>query len=227
MKRFLQFVPRALALWPQVGPTSGKHSLPKREGFVGRSSGSSFASDVLGPMLRQQSRPTQNQESQDSSTLAPALLPSQQSELPAHRQVDVERHTWRWQVGRWLCTQCLASSRGAVPSRIYGCKGMAPNLADLLQRPRKHVLQIATFSSGAGVVVICSRCGHYATTNRPCKLHKQACKNGFESQGARTAYERVSMGLHPRHAQGDTKVLDPCVAASALAQTNALNEAPP
>jgi hypothetical protein len=105
---------------------------------------------------------------------------------------------------------------GRSLSRIYGCRGMAPNLADLLQRPRKHVLQIATFSNGVGMVVICSKCGHYATSNRPCGLHKHVCSRGFTSKGAEKAYERVSQGMHPKHERGDAKVLDPCMEGAAL-----------
>jgi hypothetical protein len=224
LRRFLLFVPRALALWPQVGPTSGKKSLPKRDGFVARSSGSSFASDLLHPWLE----PAAGSSSQLQEVEPPAAedLPQAGVEPPPPQEglggprtrssQEAARHSWVWQSGRWLCTACLTTSRGSVPRRIYGCKGMAPNLADLLQRPRKHALQVATFSSGGGIVVICRKCGHYATSNRPCGLHKKDCKRGFTSQGAETAYQRVSQGMRPKHDRGDAKVLDPCMDGAAL-----------
>ncbi len=72
LRRFLRYAPRALALWPQVGPTSGKKSLPKRAGFEGRSSGSSFASDLLAPLLEPTSTAGSQQTARPS---APPLRP--------------------------------------------------------------------------------------------------------------------------------------------------------
>ena len=102
------------------------------------------------------------------------------------------------------------------------CPGRAANLQKLLSDPKGHKLQLATFSDGFGAVVICSGCGHFTTSNRPGKLHKDACKAkggqaAFASPGARSAYERVAAGKYPKHHKGDAKVLDPCVSAAAVA----------
>ncbi len=50
LHRYLRSVPAALALWPQVGPTSCRKSLPRREGAAAlrKGHGASFRSDVLG-----------------------------------------------------------------------------------------------------------------------------------------------------------------------------------
>ena len=101
------------------------------------------------------------------------------------------------------------------------CPGRAPNIRKLLENPRGHKLQIATFTDTFGVVVICSKCGHLCTSNRTNDLHKKAClaKGGqavFASPGARSAYKRVCAGQHPKHAKGDAKVLEPCISADAL-----------
>ncbi len=53
-------------------------------------------------------------------------------------------------------------------------------------------------------------------------LHKQGYKAtggqpAFAPPGARKAHERVAAGKHPKHAQGEAKVLDLCVSAKALA----------
>ncbi len=98
---------------------------------------------------------------------------------------------------------------------------MATNLARLVQNPRGHTLQIATFADGKGVVVVCSRCGHYSTSNRPVELHKKDCKArlgqaSFASPGAKTSYERIASGKHPKHAMGEAKVLDPCMSLEVL-----------
>jgi hypothetical protein len=141
LRRFLLYVPRALALWPHVAPYSGKKSLPKREGFVARRGGSSFASDLLHPWLESASSSCQppqewaeplNATATASHCIAPPPPPADGSRRPRSTR-EVEHHVWAWQVGRWVCTACLSTSRGAVPSRIYGCKGMAPNLADLFK----------------------------------------------------------------------------------------------
>ena len=98
---------------------------------------------------------------------------------------------------------------------------MASNLARLVQNPRGHTLQIATYADGKGVVVVCSRCGHYSTTNRPAELHKKDCKAqrgqaSFASPGARISYEGIAAGKHPKHAMGEAKILDPCMSLAAL-----------
>ncbi len=124
-------------------------------------------------------------------------------------------------MGRWICTACLSTSRSGVPPRFGKCAGMSANLARLVRNPRKHTLQVATFTDGFGLVVVCSRCGHYATSNRPAQLHKEDClavggQQSFASPGAKSAYERIASGMHPKHAKGETKVLDPCMALDAL-----------
>ena len=95
-------------------------------------------------------------------------------------------------------------------------------MRDLLQRPQGHKLQIAIFTSGAGLVVICSGCGRFTTSNRRGVLHNEVCpakgrsQAAFQSEGARFAYRRVCEGKHPAYKQGSSKILDPCVAAETL-----------
>ena len=142
------------------------------------------------------------------------------------------RHEWHWKDGRWLCVACLATARTPVPPRLGKCPGMASNLARLVQNPRKHRLHIATFADGKGVVVVCSRCGHYATSNRPTQLHKQDCvavggQSAFASPGAESAYRRIALGKHPKHAKGEGKVLDPCMSLEALLRTSQEPKGPP
>ena len=73
-----------------------------------------------------------------------------------------------------------------------------------------HVLMLAPFTDGSGLVVICSACGHPMTTNRQSKLHTEKCKPGFANNpGARAAWTRVSRRLHPKHSEGDGQVLEP------------------
>ncbi len=86
-------------------------------------------------------------------------------------------------------------------------------------------MQIATFTSGAGIVVICSGCGRFTTSNRRGILHKEKCPSvgqaAFQSEGARASYRRVCEGLHPAYKEGTSKVLDPCFAANALLEAAA------
>ena len=121
------------------------------------------------------------------------------------------------------CAQCLATSRTAIPRQIFNCPGLAANLRNLMLNPRGHKLHVATFTSGAGMVVICSRCGHFATSNRKVKLHTEkrpstGPQEAFQSDGARAAYRRVGEGKHPAYKHGDAKVLDPCISAETLLQ---------
>ena len=46
------------------------------------------------------------------------------------------------------------------------------------------------------------------------------------SQGAETAYQRVSQGMHPKHDRGDAKVLDPCMDGAALLALGAQEVSP-
>jgi hypothetical protein len=217
LHRYLKFVPRVLALFPAVSPTVGKRALPKREGASARVGRASFLADVLDELeAPTRSRPEDSTPAASSSAAGPPE--------PRQERGDPEgplRHDWHWQGGRWMCTACLATSRLPVPPRGGKCAGMSSNLARLVQNPRGHRLQIATFADGKGVVVVCSQCGHYSTSNRPAELHKKDCKAkqgqaSFASPGAKTAYLRIASGKHPKHAMGEAKVLDPCMSLAAL-----------
>ena len=164
--KFLLYCPIALSQWPAVNPTAGHKSLPKREGYSRDNERPiGFLEDALGPLL-QRTEPAQ---------AAPTL--SRQERAPTSAEdAPTQKHEWHWQAGRWICTACLATSRLAVPPRLSKCAGMSPNLASLVRNPRRHKLHIATFTDGKGVAVVCSRCGHYATSNRPAELHKKDCK---------------------------------------------------
>ena len=215
--RYLQLIPRVLALFPAVSPTAGKKSLPKREGFTSRTGLASFMADVLSGLGAPSTDAGASSSSQPYA--APAAGPPERQERASPE--GAARHDWHWRSGRWLCTSCLASSRLPVPPRGGKCPGMASNLARLVQNPRGHTLQIATYADGKGVVVVCSRCGHYSTTNRPAELHKKDCKAkqgqaSFASPGARISYERIAAGKHPKHAMGEAKILDPCMSLAAL-----------
>jgi hypothetical protein len=211
-------------MWPQVGPTDGKKTLPKRPGAAPRTGRASFVHDVLGVLGAEGGRmPGSTAPSRGGRTVrglrggpsAPGARP------PPTGEGAPRRHEWHWKEGRWLCVSCLATSRLGVPPRLSKCAGMSPDLARLVQDPRKHKLQIATFADGKGMVLVCSRCGHYATSNRPTELHKKVCaatggQAAFASPGAKSAYERIVLGKHPKHAKGEAKVLDPCMSLEAL-----------
>ncbi len=233
-------------MWPQVGPTEGKKSLPKRPGAARRTGRASFAYDVLGVLGVPgdgRAGSTNLLDAPSGSTGPPEAPPPGEREAPdgESRQARVapptagdvqQKHDWHWQDGRWLCVACLATSRLGVPPRLSKCAGMSPNLARLVQNPRKHKLHLATFADGKGVVIVCSRCGHYATSNRPGKLHKEACaatggQAAFASPGAKAAYERIVLGKHPKHAKGEAKVLDPCMSLEALCKVGQEPSAPP
>ena len=226
LHRFLRYVPAALGRWPQVGPTNGKQVLPKRPGAAVRTGRASFVHDALGVLeaeaASQNGVPAQAEGFQDSSAGwadPPEVI---RAPRPQHATEEgVRRHDWHWQAGRWICAACLTTSRSGVPPRLGKCAGMASNLASLIRNPRKHTLQIATFTDGCGVVVVCSRCGHYSTSNRPVELHKKDCvaiqgQQFCASPGAKAAYERICAGKHPRHAKGEAKILDPCMAIETL-----------
>ncbi len=221
--RWLRYVPRALVLWPSAKPSVGHRSLPRREGEAAPM-GRSFASDLMGPWAAQADAQTRREQraAQSSGASQGSLEGVPPPTPPARDDRDIQSnigHDWHWQAGRWLCTACLSSSRGAVPRRDK-CPGLAANVRKLLTNPRGHKLQIATFTDSFGIVVICSACGHFCTSNRAGPLHKDDCRairgQAFASPGARSAYKRVSVGKHPRHAKGDAKVLDPCFPATAL-----------
>ena len=229
LKRWLEYVPRALVLWPTAKPSKGHKSLPRRSG-ARATQGCSFLSDVLGPWTQaagsqtsgraaaSQTHSNMGVQSRDSQPLAgevPAPPPP-----PRIEDNSGHKHEWHWQSGRWLCTLCLSSSRLAVPRRDK-CPGRAATIRKLLEDPKGHKLQVATFTDGFGVLVICSLCGHCCASNRTGPLHKERCKARggqatFASPGARAAYQRVVKGQHPKHGKGDARVLDPCISADAL-----------
>ncbi len=210
-------MPKVLAFFPAVSPTVGKKALPKREGASARVGRASFVSDVLDALGVPAIQDAEANSQAAASSAAGPLEPRQAREVSE----ETLRHEWHWQAGRWLCTACLTTSRLPVPSRGGKCAGMSSNLASLVQNPRGHTWQVATFADGNGVVVVCSRCGHYSTSNRPCELHKKACKAkggqaAFASPGVEIAYERIASGKHPKHAKGEAKVLDPCMPLETL-----------
>ncbi len=49
LRRYLQYIPRALSQWPSLQPTAGHRSLPKRSEYD-PAEASSFRADVLGPL---------------------------------------------------------------------------------------------------------------------------------------------------------------------------------
>ena len=66
LHRFVRYVPDALALWPQAGPTSNRKSLPKRADALKQGRGLSFRSDVLGVLLTAETSVEQVSASQAS-----------------------------------------------------------------------------------------------------------------------------------------------------------------
>ncbi len=223
-------MPRAFVLWPTAKPSKGHRSLPRRSG--GRAThGCSFLSDVLGPWTQDagtfqtsghdtDSQPHTSMGIQSRGTAHLLVEDPAPPPPPPFADTSANKHEWHWQGGRWLCTLRLSSSRLAVPRRDK-CPGRAANIRRLLEDPKGHKLQVATFPDTFGVVVICSLCGHFCASNRSGPLHKEKCKAkggqaAFASPGARAAYLRVAKGQHPTHAKGDARVLEPCISADAL-----------
>ncbi len=202
--RWLRYVPRALALWPAARPTAGHKSLPKRAG-PRAATGCSFASDVLGPWSAEsgarasQSQrdvaPTAPQYSGSSSSIGPPP-PSPAAETANSSQNrgdpppcdatygESQYHEWHWQGGRWLCVRCLASARTGVPRR-QKCPGASPSIRGLLEDPKGHRLQIATFANGFGIVVICCDCGHLLTRTAAAPCTSNAVSPKADSQPLR------------------------------------------
>ena len=79
--------------------------------------------------------------------------------------------------------------------------------------PKGHNLFFSVFTDGIGMALVCSRCGLYSTSSRPC--FPNLCV-GLSSAGAEWAYNRISQGMHPKHAEGQGKVLGPCLPADLL-----------
>ena len=212
--------------WPSASPSQGHKSLPKRADSD-QHARSSFRSDLLGALggVAVQVEPVSSGRPSAAAVPPEASARGSRTDVQDSRRSDAAeplKHRWKWQSGRWICTNCLSASRLAIPRQIFGCRGMAPNIRSLLQRPQGHKLQIATFTSGAGIVVICSGCGRFTTSNRRGVLHKEKCPSlsqaAFQSDGARAAYRRVCEGMHPAYKEGNSRILDPCISAETLLQ---------
>ena len=125
-------------------------------------------------------------------------------------------HEWTNIEGRWICKTCMSTSRAIFPPKGR-CPGLTPALAEIVRNPRGHTLQIATHTDGRGVVIICSRCGHFAASNRRnTKLHTHDCTYGFESDGAKYSYRRFCNRQHPTYGRGEAKVLEAAFPVAAL-----------
>jgi hypothetical protein len=214
LKRYLRYVPRALSLWPTLQPSSGHRSLPRRRDHSPQEA-VSFRADVLGPWWVPSGRRPDDEAAERTTTQVSqpvsqvgleGAAPSSLDPPRAEPQPDHESHDWGRKGDGWMCRACLAQSRAAQPPPSR-CPGFASRIRAAAADPKGHNLLYSTFSSGEpGIVVICSKCGHYATSNRPC--FQERCK-GPQSSGAESHYDRVSKGMHPKHAQGDAKVLHP------------------
>ena len=229
LRNYFRFLPAALMQWPSASPSQGHKSLPKRAADDQPTDRASFLTDLLGPW-REDDNKVEPQAGKPPSSTDPIptrdggrqvepdaveRTPREAVPLGASRTKETNAHRVKGQEGRWICTNCLATSRTAIPRQIFKCPGLASNIRDLLHRPQGHRLQVATFTSGAGLVVICSACGRFTTSNRRGVLHKEPCpassgQASFQSDGARFAYKRVCEGKHPAYKHGDSKVLKAC-----------------
>ena len=110
----------------------------------------------------------------------------------------------------------MTISRATFPLRGK-CPGLTPSLADLIRDPRGHTLHLAPYTDGSSVIVICSKCGHFAgSKRRNTKLHTSPCKRVFGSDGAKYAYKRVCNKKHPTYSKGEAQILEPCLDVSAI-----------
>ena len=165
---------------------------------------------------RQQMRPP---DQRPEVAGGPPIEPLGQESFPPSggREAVQSQHDWMQVNGRWTCRSCMTISRATFPP-VGHCPGLTPTLADLISDPRGHTLQIAPYSDGSSIIVICSRCGHFAgSKRRNTKLHTDVCKRAFASDGARYAYQRVCDRMHPTYGKGPSKVLEPCIPAASLA----------
>ncbi len=156
--------------------------------------------------------------SRSSCTSTPVSPPAQapQTSAPPKEAAPDEGHDWVQVNSKWTCRSCLSVSRSLFPPQGH-CPGLAPSLADLVRDPRGHTLQIAPYSDRSGVVIICSRCGHFAASKRRnTKLHTDKCHRRFESDGAQFAYKRVCERKHPTYSKGEARILEPAFSASSL-----------
>ncbi len=224
LRRYLQFIPEALEKWPAIRPSLGRKTLPRRAMEVEVSCHTSFLDDALGPLRRQRASASRPPDQHARRQVEPPKPPEQDEigtrvddgarpEESGGRAASRGRHDWVHTEGRWICRACLSTSRQLAPPNSP-CPGLARHMRDALMSPKGHKLHVATFSSGVGMVIVCSKCGQYTASRRPC--FQEECKGRFESAGARAHFERVSSGLHPRHAKGRAKVLDPVMSAATL-----------
>ena len=77
---------------------------------------------------------------------------------------SVSRHQFKWQGNRWICTNCLFSTKSpsSVTSSQRACKRRYP-LARILDADNGHHLWCASVAGG-GNIVYCSRCWNYASS---------------------------------------------------------------
>ncbi len=230
LKAYLQHVPRALEKWPAVAPSSGRTSLkrcaPAQDGALRRHT---FQADVLGEWAARpagaetatQPSSTSQAESFDEVGARPAAeaikgaRPATGAPPPTAQERPRVSHQWRSRSGTWYCRVSLSVSRAPHPPNTR-CPGLAPNLAKVVSDPRGHNILVAPRTDGTGIVLICSRCGHYAASARPSNLQKKDCLDTFESPGAEQSFERFSQGIHPRYAEGPAKVLEKAFPATWL-----------
>ena len=164
-----------------------------------------------------------------SGATTTAAEPPPTGDLPPSRRrlagkqgvpLKTELHNWRFKKDKWLCINCLSTTRKAQPDRRAKCLGYAPSLRELVADPRGHALMVSFFSDSAGMVVLCARCGAHSTSNRKCKKLHDTCKGKSLSAGAGACHERLKALMHPKHEKGDAKVLEPWVPlASLIAQS--------
>ncbi len=227
-------------MWPSVSPSKGKRQvLDKLEAIpdhVPGALGRSFRHDVLGPWGRLD-------EDVDPSSFAsealavvpppppPAAEPRPTRSLRRRRQgkqqpqggtraataLQAETHNWRWRSRQWVCVSCLARTRQATPNRAARCPGHAEAIQELLRERRGHKLMTSYFSNKVGIIITCARCGsHTSSRRRNKKLHQEPCLDKPLSPGAAACLERVRTQWHPKHAEGEAKVLEPWLPLDSL-----------
>ncbi len=114
LRKYSLYIPFVLSQWPANSPSQGHKSIPKRAD-ADLSARLSFLSDLLGPWRARE------QEGKNQSSSKPGCaeaVPSEPLVQPKTKK-DPVKHVWRWQAGRWLCTNCLATSRTTVPRQIF------------------------------------------------------------------------------------------------------------
>ena len=246
LSRFLPYVSKALLEWEPVGPTTAtrKHLLPKlasKPDLVPGASGRTFLSDVLGPWAPQSGNLVSCpfEVSPDSAFGVPSSPPPPTPHADAQERrrrlrgkqpppsttanrvssgVPPKRvhHEWRHSRGRWLCRACLKVSRARAPSRSEICPGFNKVMADLLKHPNGHALSYSSFLDGAGIMILCTRCGGHCSSNRRSQKLSEPCRSKPSSTCGAAALARLCKQQHPVHARGDAVVLDAWRALSDL-----------